>query len=182
MKTSIKTTLTVTALMAVAACAPTRTQQAPGEYMDDATLTSKVKAELIGDRTTEARRIDVETFRGVVQLSGFVDSAAERSEAGRVAATVRGVKEVRNNLEVKKEDAGVRQALDDSVVTGKVKSALASNSRTKARQINVTTENGLVLLSGFVDSRDEKTAATEVTRSVGGVRDVQNDLDIKQKP
>jgi hyperosmotically inducible protein len=182
MRTALRTVLTVGALLAATACASTRTRQAPGEYLDDSVVTARVKTELIGDRRTEAHHIGVETFRGVVQLSGFVDSAGERSEAAAVAAGVPGVIEVRNNLEVKATKPSAGRDLDDSVVTGKVKTALMSSPRTRARQINVTTSAGVVQLSGFVDSDDERMAAAEITRSVGGVLDVRNDLDIKQQP
>ncbi len=74
----------IAVLLVVAGCASTKTQQAPGEYVDDATVTTKVKAALVADSTTKARHIEVETFRGVVQLSGFVESDAGtlRSSSG----------------------------------------------------------------------------------------------------
>ena len=84
-----------------AACAPTRTERSPGEFMDDSVLTTKVKAALVGDPITQAHQINVETYRGVVELSGFVDSAAEKSAATTVALSVSGTQEVRNNLELK---------------------------------------------------------------------------------
>jgi len=87
--------------LAAAACAPTRTRQSAGEYVDDSVLTTKVKAALVDDPATKARQINVETFRGVVQLSGFVDSSAEKSAATQVARSVDGVREVRNDLELK---------------------------------------------------------------------------------
>jgi hyperosmotically inducible protein len=91
----------LTAGLVTAACASTRTQQSPGEYVDDSVLTTKVKAALFDDPVTKARQINVETYRGVVQLSGFVDSSAESSEATKVARSVSGVREVRNDLELK---------------------------------------------------------------------------------
>lgn len=87
---------------ATAACAPTRTQQSGGEYFDDSVLTSKVKAELVDDPVTKARNISVETYRGVVSLSGFVDNPGEKAAAIKIARSVKGVKEVRDNLELKK--------------------------------------------------------------------------------
>jgi hyperosmotically inducible protein len=91
----------LTAGLLTVACVATRTQQAPGEYVDDSVLTTKVKAALFDDPVTKARQINVETYRGVVQLSGFVDSSAERSAATQVARSVSGVQEVRNDLELK---------------------------------------------------------------------------------
>jgi osmotically-inducible protein OsmY len=83
------------------ACSSTPTSQSTGEYIDDATISNKVRAQLIGDSELNIFQIDVMTFKGVVQLSGFVNSATVKDRAGRVAAGVQGVKEVRNNLIVK---------------------------------------------------------------------------------
>ncbi len=171
----------VAALLVLAGCASTKTQQAPGEYVDDATVTAKVKAALVADSKAEAHHIDVETYRGVVQLSGFVESANERAAAVADAKKVTGVKSVRDNLQVRsQETAGM--AVDDTVLSTKVKSALFANPVTKARQINVATADGVVQLSGFVDSANEKATATEVARSVAGVRSVKNELETKPAP
>jgi osmotically-inducible protein OsmY len=71
------------------------------------------------------------------------------------------------------------QVIDDSVLTGKVKTALIADSRTKAYQINVTTKEGVVHLNGVVDSPAAKMAATEVAQSIEGVRAVDNELSAK---
>jgi len=172
----------VAGLFAIAGCASTQTQQAPGEYFDDATVTGKVKSALIADPAAHARQIEVETFRGVVQLSGFVDSQDERIAAVKVAEGVQGAKSVRDNLEVRTDSASVGEALDGAVVTARVKTALVANPVTKARQINVTTADGVVQLSGFVDSPTEKSTASDVAGTVPGVRIVQNDLETKPAP
>jgi osmotically-inducible protein OsmY len=82
-------------------CASTRTQESAGEYIDDSVITSKVKAEILGDEHLKSLQIGVETNKGVVQLSGFVNSAQARQRAGEVAASVKGVSSVRNDLIVK---------------------------------------------------------------------------------
>jgi osmotically-inducible protein OsmY len=82
-------------------CASTRTQESSGEFIDDSAITAKVKAALIGDDTVKSHEITVETFKGIVQLSGFVDTSDQRSRASTVAAGVAGVKSVQNNLEIK---------------------------------------------------------------------------------
>jgi len=91
----------LTAGLVTVACVSTRIQQSPGEYVDDSVLTTKVKAALVDDPVTKAYQINVETYRGVVQLSGFVDSSTEKSAATTVARSVGGVQEVRNDLELK---------------------------------------------------------------------------------
>lgn len=168
------------AALSTAACAETRTQQAPGEAIDDSVITTKIKASLVEDPTTKARQINVETFRGAVQLSGYVDTAAAKSRAAEIALQTKGVTRVDNNLEVRATDTSVGTTIDDSVLTAKVKAALIGNPTTKARQINVETLRGVVQLSGFVDSAKEKDEATEVAKSVTGVKDVHNELEVKQ--
>lgn len=76
-------------------------RQKAGEYVDDSTLTAKVKSALLAKKGVPSAEISVETYHGVVQLSGFVDNAGQARLAGRTARGVNGVKEVRNNLNVK---------------------------------------------------------------------------------
>ena len=72
-----------------------------GRVVDDSVITGKVKAALVADPTTKAHQISVETFHGVVQLSGFVDSSEAKSRAAQVAEAVEGVKDVKNDLELR---------------------------------------------------------------------------------
>jgi len=85
----------------LAACASSSTTESTGEYVDDATITSKVKAALLDDSGLKSFKIGVETYKDVVQLSGFVNSDHVKARAGEVAAGVHGVRSVRNNLVVK---------------------------------------------------------------------------------
>ena len=82
-------------------CASTRKSESTGEYVDDSTITTKVKAAIFNDPALKVFQINVETFKGEVQLSGFVDSAQNVSKAGEVARGVGGVKSVKNSLIVK---------------------------------------------------------------------------------
>jgi hypothetical protein len=82
-------------------CAATPTSDSTGQYVDDTIITTKVKSALLGDDAVKSFEIKVETFKGVVQLSGFVDTFAQKSAAEKDASAVRGVKDVRNNLIVK---------------------------------------------------------------------------------
>lgn len=88
----------VTAFMG---CAATRTHESTGGYVDDSVITTKVKAEILGDPALKVFQINVETFKGVVQLSGFVDSQQMATKAAEVARGVNGVTGVKNNLIVK---------------------------------------------------------------------------------
>lgn len=179
MKKQLATFGVAATLLALGACSATRTREAPGEVVDDSVVTAHVKSALIGDPITKAHQIDVDTRRGVVQLTGFVDSANERAEAVTVARRVAGVTEVHDNMKIS-PGATVGEVLDDSVITGKVKVALAADPVAKAYQINVETKDGVVLLSGFVDTSAEKSQATTVTQGVNGVRKVDNQIDVKR--
>jgi len=178
----LKFTAILAVLALASACSSTRTQQSAGEVIDDSTLTSKVKIALIDDPVTKAGQINVETYRGVVELGGFVDNTQQKEQATKVARTITGVTEVRNNLVVgTKHDATAGQVVDDSMLTASVKTKLVEDSTTKAYEINVGTQNGVVQLTGFVDSTTMKSKAGELARSVEGVKEVRNDLEIRQK-
>ena len=82
-------------------CASTPTRESTGEYIDDSTITTKVKAAIFNDPSLKVFQINVETFKGEVQLSGFVDSPQNIRRAGEVARGVRGVRSVKNDLIVK---------------------------------------------------------------------------------
>ena len=107
MKTSLKIIALFSAISAgsllpvVTGCAGTATRQSTGEFVDDAAITTKVKAEFVRDEMVKALQVNVDTYKGIVNLSGFVDTAAQKSRAGDIARTVSGVTDVKNNIEVK---------------------------------------------------------------------------------
>ena len=82
-------------------CASTRTQECTGEYVDNSAITTKVKAAFAKDPAVSAMAVSVETFKGVVQLSGFVNTQLEKDRAEEIARGIRGVKSVTNSLIVK---------------------------------------------------------------------------------
>jgi hyperosmotically inducible protein len=92
--------LAVTLVSAVG-CASTSKQEGTGEYMDDSVITTKVKTAIFNEATLKSAEINVETFKGVVQLSGFVNSQADINKAVEVARGVSGVKSVKNDMRVK---------------------------------------------------------------------------------
>ncbi len=104
MKTSSKLVryLVIVMLVAgIAACASTSKQSGTGEYVDDTVITTKVKSLLAADDFLKSFAISVETYKGTVQLSGFVDSQNAINKAGEIAGSVQGVSSVKNNLIVK---------------------------------------------------------------------------------
>lgn len=91
----------VIATLMWAGCASTPMHESTGEYVDDSTITTKVKASCAGDSMVKATQVNVETFKGVVQLSGFVDTQDAKNRAEQLARNVRGVVRVENNIIVK---------------------------------------------------------------------------------
>ncbi|MFL6605654.1 MAG: BON domain-containing protein [Steroidobacteraceae bacterium] len=88
-------------LLASLGCAATRTHEGAGEYVDDSVITTKVKAAIFNEPGLKVSEVQVETFKGVVQLSGFVSSSADIKGAVRVASAVNGVKSVTNDMRLK---------------------------------------------------------------------------------
>ncbi len=93
--------LLVMAIAALIGCASTPRQEGTGEYLDDSVITTKVKAEIFNDASLKSSEINVETFKGVVQLSGFVNSQPDIDRAVQVTRQVNGVKSVKNDMRVK---------------------------------------------------------------------------------
>ncbi len=85
----------------VVGCTENTKRESTGEYLDDTVLTTKIKSTFIGDSRLKANDINVKTYKGIVQLSGFVDTQAEADRAVQLARTVKGVKAVNNSLIVK---------------------------------------------------------------------------------
>jgi hyperosmotically inducible protein len=89
-------------------CASTGTRESTGEYIDDATITTKVKAAFIKDPIVKAIDVKVDTFKNVVQLSGFVDTQEQKARAEQIASGVQGVQRVQNNISTKGNAATTR--------------------------------------------------------------------------
>jgi hyperosmotically inducible periplasmic protein len=159
---------------------PALAQKSAGDMVDDGTIAASIKAGLLDHKATSAMQINVESYKGTVQLSGFVESQAEKDAAGKVAANVSGVKKVVNSLALAPRTS-MRTKLDDSLLTGKVKAALMDAKDVKSLQINVETKNGVTQLAGFVTSAAMKERAGQVAAAVSGVRQVDNVLVVKPK-
>ena len=170
-------------LVLLTSCAVTAWAQTKGApNMDDSVISMRVKSALIANDSTKANQINVETQRGVVQLSGFVDSEAMRAVAASTAKNVTGVKEVQNRLMIRDPNRSAGQAVDDTVIAAKVKGEIAGKSGLNtATQVTVEVNSGIVELSGFVATADEKAQAAQIARSVNGVRDVHNNISLRPR-
>lgn len=90
-------------LAVLSACAPSGTHRGTGEYIDDTAITARVKTALATDPQAKATEVQVETFRGTVQLSGFVESSESAARAAQLARDVPGVKSVRNSMVIREQ-------------------------------------------------------------------------------
>ncbi|MBP8168948.1 MAG: BON domain-containing protein [Azonexus sp.] len=151
-----------------------------GMEIDDSVLTASVKSALLADPDVKSVDFKVETRKGEVLLSGFVDSQAQIDRANAVAKGVSGVKNVLNNATIKESTITVGNTVDDGVVTSRVKTALLGDESTKSRDIAIVTRKGEVQLSGFVDNQQQIDRAIEITRGIEGVSGVSNEMSIKK--
>ena len=105
MKTSVRTLASIfglgIGLATFSGCASTSTRESTGEYIDDATITTKVKAAFVKDPIVKAIDVKVDTFKNVVQLSGFVDTQEQKARAEQIASGIQGVQSVQNNISLK---------------------------------------------------------------------------------
>jgi hyperosmotically inducible periplasmic protein len=101
MRTSIASAVAVFALITASGCAVTRGQETVGAYVDDASITTSVKARFVDNKEVNASSIKVETLNGTVMLSGFAKNSTERATAEDIAMKVKGVKSVKNSISVR---------------------------------------------------------------------------------
>lgn len=151
-----------------------------GTELDDTVVTTKVKSALLADPDIKSFDLKVETRKGVVQLSGFVDNQAQVDRALAVTAGVAGVNSIENSLSLKEGSRTAGNALDDGVITAKVKSALLADPSVKSFDIAVVTRKGGVQLSGFVDNQTQIDQALAIAGKVEGVATVGNEMSIKK--
>lgn len=151
-----------------------------GTQIDDSVVTTRVKSALLADHDVKSFDIKVETRKGQVQLSGFVDTRERMDKAIAVVRQVEGVKGVENGMTLKEGQTTLGDAVDDSVITTRVKSALFAVPEVKSFDIAVVTRKGEVQLSGFIDSADQVNRVLAIVRSVEGVQSVTNEMTLKK--
>ncbi|MFA7387607.1 MAG: BON domain-containing protein [Thiohalobacteraceae bacterium] len=100
-KPSVLIAFLLAAMLSLGGCAGDGAAKSTGDYIDDSAITAKVKSQMLADKTVSGLKINVDTFKGTVQLSGFVDSEAEARRAVEIAQGVKGVKSVQNDLVVR---------------------------------------------------------------------------------
>ncbi|MFK8050050.1 MAG: BON domain-containing protein [Halioglobus sp.] len=175
----IRALIGVSLVATMVGCASTSEHRSTGQFIDDATIATKIEASLLADEVTDGLDIEVEVNRGRVQLSGFADSAQEVERASEIARNTKGVNSVDNVLKIAEGGRSAGQYLDDKVLVGKVNAALASAPNVSALDIKVEVHRGVVVLGGFVGSTEERVSAGQVTHDVPGVKSVENGLKVR---
>jgi len=160
-----------------------------GNFMDDSAITAKVKAALVDHDNikstdisvkTDQTDISVKTDQKVVTLSGFVESQAQAEEAVKVAKGVEGVASVSDKLHVRDAKEGsVKGYAGDTATTSEIKAKLLADDIVPSRHVKVETTDGVVQLSGTVDSQAQSDRAESIAKAVDGVKSVKNDLKTK---
>ncbi len=164
------------AALLFASTSPVLAEKTAGDHVDDTWLHTKVKAALVGHGSAS---INIEVYHGVVQLAGFVEDEVHEQAALDAAAGVEGVASVSDQLHIAEPGRSAGRTLDDNTLAIRVKGALADGDAGRGWDINVEVNRGVVLLSGFADSTEERGEAITIAEGVDGVVEVINGMDIK---
>jgi osmotically-inducible protein OsmY len=160
----------------------------------DGLITTTIQGKYAASDEVKGYRINVDTNNGVVTLNGSVDSADHRAEAVRLARETQGVRDVRDMLTVGADTAattgtsvddraagaarGAGEALSDGWITTKIQGQYALDARVKGHEIDVDTKDGVVTLTGSVETEAQKKAAEDMARATDGVKRVVNNLRV----
>lgn len=151
-------------------------ERAAEERVDDTAITARIRTKLANDANLRLFRINVVARQGVVTLSGILPTEDRKRRAGELAAEAAGIRQVENLLQV-----GQTRRIDrfeDAVIASKITSRLIQNPLTHAFAIDVESEKGKVILTGRVQSEQEKKEAERIARNTSGVVSVENQLEI----
>ena len=144
------------------------------EKIKDKDITNAIESEFLVDDAVFSNMIDVETKKGIVYLSGWVDNLLAKERAGEIARTTRGVLSVVNNI-----DVNPSMSRTDVEIRDDVKLALARDPATEQYEVEISVLDGIVTLTGVVESHQEKILCEEVTKGVSGVIGIVNQIDIE---
>jgi osmotically-inducible protein OsmY len=165
--------------------APDMPERTLGEKLDDLTIVASVKTALLLNQNIRANKIEVSSNRGVVVLSGIVESPAEAELARKIAEDIDGVVSVETRFGVTTDgreavDRSIMKKVDDARIVTQVRAALMVNRNIDSSEIEASSKQGIVTLTGIVQSGAEKDLAQEIVKDCWGVQGVVNDLRIKQ--
>lgn len=152
------------------------TNQSIGTQLDDAAISTKVKAKLAADPQINPFDIDVDTNEGVVRLSGAVNNDAVRDEAVKLARRTKGVVRVVNDLTIGNRSLGDR--LDDAGIVASIKAKLTGDPQVHPFNVDVDSKDGVVTLSGRVETVAARNEAEKIARNTEGVKEVRNRIKL----
>ena len=163
--------------------------------IDDSVITTKIKAKFVKDKQVRADNIEIKTVNGAVELFGTARSKAKAARAVTLARQVKGVKSVKNDIQITPPVAAARsdtkpgkdrtaqkrrsdQPVDDTWITTKVKARFVEDKQVSAANIHVKTVNGVVELTGTAKSMDEASKAVSLARGIEHVKSVTNNIKV----
>lgn len=148
-----------------------------GGFMDDSTITAKVKAALVDHDAIKSTDISVKTDNKVVTLRGTVDNQSQSDQATSLAKGVEGVSSVDNKLTIREGKAdSMKGYAGDAATTSEVKAKLLADDIVPSRKVKVETTDGVVTLTGTVESKAQVERAESIAKAIDGVKSVENDL------
>lgn len=157
------------------------------QAIDDRSVTASVRARLVYNGEFKGLKVGVQTVNGVATLYGVVRSEEQRDRILRIAAETKGVQRVKNNLTVQppervteKPFREVGYTMSDELIEKRIETTLLFNRRVSIRDLDVEVNNGVAILTGSVNTEEQRTLAEELTRSLGGVKDVRNDIQLNE--
>jgi osmotically-inducible protein OsmY len=147
----------------------------------DSWMAWKIRSRLLSKGNVSAVNTKVVVTNGDVVLSGTADNLAQKDLTSAYAKDITGVKSVKNEIVVKDKstDGSIRETIDDASITGQVKYALLSHKSTSALKTKVTTNDGVVRVTGDANSDAEKALVTKLAQDVRGTKSVTNDMVVK---
>lgn len=182
-------TLATLACALLAGCGKAPTEEAAatvappvtlGTQIDDTVITASVRSALMADPVVKSFDLQVETRKGSVQLGGFVETQAQIDQAMALVRGVPGVTGVANGVTLKAASSTLGDKLDDTAITARVKAALLTDADISSLDISVLTVQGVVQLSGFVDTQAQVERATALAAAAEGAGSVKNELMLKR--
>ena len=171
--------MSLAVLSCLALVSPAHADKTTGQTVDDSTLATSVKAKLVETKGVPSTAINVEVSKGRVQLGGFLETNAEKTAAIAAAKSVSGVTKVSDGLVVIKKDRSAGQAIDDTTIQATLKTKLAEADASKAWSINTEVYNGQVLMTGFIHGSKARARASEIAKSIKGVKKVYNKIELE---
>lgn len=172
----IALTLVIGALALGYACSSTRPVE---QQFDDMGVTTALGTKYALDTEIDRYRIDIDTLNGIVTLRGAVSNAEQRVEAERIARNTEGVRDVVNELVIDTTPRTASTTFEDTWIATMIDSKLSVDPEVQSRDIDVDVRDGVVTLSGIVKTQEARAEAEDLARSVDGVTQVVNELQVQ---